>query len=138
MAELVRFGVSMERDLVEKLDALTDFQGLPNRSETLRSLVRAQIMDQSALDDSAHVTAVVSLILNHGTKLARIGIEQYPSLKILTNMQQHLQGNCIIKIMVITGTNAEVRKWAGELIGQKHVVGRLTIAATDQLVQDLE
>jgi metal-responsive CopG/Arc/MetJ family transcriptional regulator len=45
----------------------------------------------------------------------------------------HLQDDIIIKVLVITGKSEDVSAWARQVTGQKHVIGRITIAATDQL-----
>jgi CopG family nickel-responsive transcriptional regulator len=137
MSEIVRFGVSMDRDLVELLDSITQTEGYANRSETIRSLVRQELINSGTEDDTREVTAVISLIFHYTTSLARIPIDRYPSLRIITNLQQHLQKEIVIKILVVTGSSGEVRAWSQELTGQKHIIGRVNIAATDELFQEL-
>jgi len=137
VAEIVRFGVSMDKELVDLLDSITQTEGYVNRSETIRSLVRQELIKTGAEDTSRDVTAVISLIFHYTTSLARIPIDRYPSLRIITNLQQHLQKEIVIKILVVTGSSGDVRAWSQELIGQKHVIGRVNIAATDELFQEL-
>ena len=137
MTEIVRFGVAMDKELVDLLDAITEAEGYPNRSETIRSLVRQELMKTGTEDDSREVTAVISLIFHYTTTLARVPIDRYPSLKLITNFQQHLEKEICIKILVVTGKSNDVRLWAQELIGQRHVIGRVNIAATDELFQEL-
>ena len=138
MSEIVRFGVSMDKELVDLLDAITRSEGSPNRSETIRSLVRQELIKEGSQNDTREVTAVISLIFHYTTALARFPVDRYPSLKILTNLQQHLQKEIVIKILVVSGTSHEVRAWANELTGQKHVIGRVNIAATGDLFQELQ
>jgi CopG family nickel-responsive transcriptional regulator len=45
MGELVRFGVSMESDLLQQFDELIEKRHYANRSEALRDLVRAAIVE---------------------------------------------------------------------------------------------
>ena len=47
MAALLRFGVAMERTLLERFDELIVRRGYENRSEALRDLVRKEL-DQDA------------------------------------------------------------------------------------------
>ena len=47
MSEIIRFGVSMEKELVEELDKLTINQNYANRSEAIRSLVRKELVANS-------------------------------------------------------------------------------------------
>jgi len=133
VAEIVRFGVSMDKELVDLLDSITQTEGYANRSEAIRSLVRQELIKTGAEDTTRDVTAVISLIFHYTTSLARIPIDRYPSLRIITNLQQHLQKEIVIKILVVTGSSGDVRAWSQELIGQKHVIGRVNIAATEEL-----
>ena len=45
MGETVRFGVSLDSDLLEKFDALCERQGCPSRSEALRDIIRDALED---------------------------------------------------------------------------------------------
>ncbi len=137
MSDIVRFGVSMDRELVDLLDALTAAQNSPNRSETIRSLVRQQQIQSGAEDPQTEVTAVISLIFHYATTLARVPLDEYPSLRLASNLQMHLQRDIVIKILVVTGRSDEVRRWASRITGQKHVVGRINIAATDGIYAGL-
>jgi CopG family nickel-responsive transcriptional regulator len=137
MSQLVRFGVSMEPELVALLDELTVRHAHPNRSETIRALIRQQELLESPLQIESEVTAVISLMYHHDTELIRVPISEYPSLHISVNFKMHLQDDIIIKILVVTGKSEPVSAWARQVTGQKHVVGRITIAATDQLYEKL-
>jgi metal-responsive CopG/Arc/MetJ family transcriptional regulator len=79
------------------------------------------------------VTAIISLIYHHKTELIRVALSDYPSLHLSVNVKMHLQDDIIIKVLVITGKSEDVSAWARQVTGQKHVIGRITIAATDQL-----
>ncbi len=45
MADLVRFGVSIPDDLLEKFDELISHKGYTNRSEAIRDLIRDRLVD---------------------------------------------------------------------------------------------
>jgi len=45
MADLVRFGVSIPDDLLDKFDVLIAEQGYTNRSEAIRDLIRNRFVD---------------------------------------------------------------------------------------------
>ena len=91
MSEIVRFGVSMDREMVDLLDELTRLHAHPNRSETIRSMVRQQMLQEGLEEDDAEVTAVISLIFHYTTNLIRVPLSDYPSLKLTTNLQMHLE-----------------------------------------------
>ncbi len=46
MAELIRTGVSIEQDLLEKFDRLIAKRGYGNRSEALRDLIRRMLYSE--------------------------------------------------------------------------------------------
>lgn len=137
MAEIIRFGVSMDRQLVELLDTLRHNEHYPNRSEAIRALVRHQLVQSGSEDPQEMVTAVVSLIFRYGTTLDRFPLEEFSSLKLFANLQMHLESDIAIKILVVTGKSHEVRTWATRVTGQKHVLGRITIAATSSIYEEL-
>ena len=64
MSELVRFGVAIERPLLDAFDAHIARRGYENRSEALRDLVRADLA-QDAWDRGEQAVATISLIYDH-------------------------------------------------------------------------
>lgn len=137
MSEIVRFGVSMDKELVDLLDDLKETEGHPNRSETLRALVRQELINSSTRADQKKVTAVITLMYHYTTALARVPLQEYPSLRLLTNLQQHIDREICIKVLIVTGEHREVDAWAKALITQRNVIGKLTISATEDLYQEL-
>jgi len=135
MSNLIRFGVSMEKELVTLLDKYTEKRQFPNRSETIRSLVREKLIKEDT-DNLSVATATVSLIFDYRTKLNKVVI--FNSLKILANLQMHLDKEMVIKILVVSGIKEEIKKWSDELLSQKNVVGNVTVVATDSLYGSLK
>jgi CopG family transcriptional regulator, nickel-responsive regulator len=45
MSDLIRFGISMEKDLLSRLDQEIVKRGYPNRSEAIRDLIRNQLVE---------------------------------------------------------------------------------------------
>ena len=62
MKKLVRFGVAMEQDLLERFDRIVEKRGYQNRSEALRDLVRREL-DQDAWQHGKHTVATITLAL---------------------------------------------------------------------------
>ncbi len=44
MSDIVRFGVSLEKELLEKFDRLITEKSYPNRSEAIRDLIRENLV----------------------------------------------------------------------------------------------
>ncbi len=137
MSEIVRFGVSMEKPLVEMLDRLTLVEGYSNRSETIRSLVRQEVIRSGRGKDGQEVAGVVTLVYRYGTRLRRVSTAEYRSLRIAANMQLHLDDEICLKVLILSGDSSELHAWASNLIGQRGVVGKLSITATEDLYREL-
>ncbi len=137
MSELIRFGVSMDKDLVNLLDEYTHSYNFPNRSHTIRHMIHEHLSELNTDEEESMVTSVISLIYKAGRSLERVPITPYPSLSILTNLQSHLSESAILKIMVIQGKAKEIRTWAYEVMKDRHVIGKISIVAPDTMVQEL-
>ena len=44
--QLVRFGVSLPKSLIDKFDKLINKKNYPNRSEAIRDLIRQSLIDE--------------------------------------------------------------------------------------------
>ena len=61
---LIRFGVSIESDLLNRYDNLIQQKGYSNRSEALRDLIRDSLVQQDYLSDLP-IVGSLTLIYNH-------------------------------------------------------------------------
>ena len=138
MGETVRFGVSMDSDLVELLDRLTIEKGHESRSETLRGLVRNELITAGSVDDEREVIGTVTLIYHYKTRLPRVEVAPFPSVQIAANLQLHAEKEINVKVLVVKGKGREVQAWAQKLLSGKKIIGKLNIAATDELFRELQ
>ncbi|MCK9547480.1 MAG: ribbon-helix-helix protein, CopG family [Sphaerochaeta sp.] len=137
MGETIRFGVSMDSDLVRLLDQLTHHKNHDNRSETIRELVRDAVIAQSVNDDDRTVIGTLTILFHHKTRLPRSPISAYPSLSITANLQFHIEGEILAKVLIVKGKGAEIDAWAQKLLASSKVIGKLTYTATDELFGEL-
>ena len=136
MGETARFGVSMDKNLVDLLDKLTREGGHPNRSETLRELVRKEIIN-TGKDDEREVIGTVTLLYHMDTRLPRVPVKDYPSLKIRANIQLHVEKDICVKVLILKGSGGDVQSWSRQLLSRRGILGRLNIAATDEFYKEL-
>ena len=134
---LVRFGVSMEGELVELLDEFVGREGYDNRSEALRTLVRKELARDTGGEEGRQVAGIITLIYPYGRRIIDAPISPYPSLQITANLQLHLQGNVTLKLLVVQGDSSDVHSWAQPLVTQRGVFGELSVVATDELYEAL-
>ncbi len=130
---LTRFGVSMEEDLVEMLDEITQSEGYANRSETLRALVRKELVRTVQEDDNREIAGIVTLIYQYGHTRKEVPMEGFPTLRITANLQVHLHHHICQKVITLQGAARDVTGWARKVISQRGVVGNLTIMATEDI-----
>ena len=134
MADLIRFGISMERELLARLDHEIVKRGYPNRSEAIRDLIRNQLVEIDWSRDEEEVAGTITIIYNHHVKgLSDLLLElQHDHHELIVSvMHVHLEHDHCLEVMVIKGGAAEAKKLAGRLIGVKGVKhGKLTITST--------
>jgi Arc/MetJ-type ribon-helix-helix transcriptional regulator len=62
--ELVRFGVSLDRELLERFDALIRVRQYSNRSEAIRDLIRQELVAR-AWEEGSTVAGAITYIYDH-------------------------------------------------------------------------
>ncbi|HZJ87773.1 MAG TPA: ribbon-helix-helix protein, CopG family [Sphaerochaeta sp.] len=137
MGETVRFGVSMDSSLVVLLDQITEREQHDSRSETIRELVRKEVISFGKDDDSQAVIATLTALFHQGTRLPRVPVDEYPSLHIIANLQFHVEEEICQKVIIVSGIGSEVKTWAQQVLRSPKVISTLTYTATDELFSEL-
>ena len=95
MGQTIRFGVSLNSELLEKFDALCDEKSYQTRSEAIRDLIRGVLVQKEWEQSDQEVAGVLTLVYDHHTSdLAQRLIEI-----------QHEQHDIILSSMVLLGPN---------------------------------
>lgn len=129
-----RFGVSMERELLEQFDALLAREGYVSRSEAIRDLVRARLVEQEWERPTASVVATITVVYEHSAhELGRVLTEmqhRYHGV-IICSTHVHLDEENCLEVVVLKGRSGRVREIADRLIstrGVKH--GKVVLTTT--------
>jgi CopG family transcriptional regulator, nickel-responsive regulator len=134
MADLVRFGVSINEDLLNKFDSLIVHKGYHNRSEAIRDLIRNQLVEVEWENENEEVAGTVTLIYDHHVRgLSDLLVElQHDFYElILSTMHMHLDHHNCLEVLSVKGIARDVRQLSERLISVKGVKhGRLTITST--------
>jgi len=134
LSGLIRFGISMEKELLARLDQEIVKRGYPNRSEAIRDLIRNQLVELDWSQDDEEVAGTITIIYDHHVKgLSDLLLElQHDHHEmIISVMHVHLEHDHCLEVMVLKGNASEARDLAGRLIGVKGVKhGKLTITST--------
>ncbi|MFN3346726.1 MAG: nickel-responsive transcriptional regulator NikR [Candidatus Bipolaricaulaceae bacterium] len=138
MARLVRFGVSMEAELLGAFDELVRKKGYTNRSEALRDLVREALSGQ-AWAEGKEVLGVIVLLYDHRKRelLARLTQAQHHApAQVLASLHIHLDEENCLEVVAVRGPAAEVEELADRLRAEKGVkLGRLCAVGHTALPQ---
>lgn len=133
MAEIVRFGVSMEAALLEAFDELIRKKGYNNRSEAIRDLVREALAAQ-AWEEGEEVLGVILLFYDHHKRelLARLTESQHQAYtRILASLHIHIDEDRCLEVIAVRGPAGEIASLANRLRAEPGVLlGRLCPAGT--------
>lgn len=137
MAEVMRFGISIDERLLEKFDLLIGDKGYSNRSEAIRDLIRNALVDEQwSRDDQQEMVGTVSLVYNHHTRELSDKLTEHQHShhrNIISALHVHLDAHNCLEVVVIKGKAKEIRRLADELIGTKGVKhGRLMTTTTGE------
>lgn len=133
MSELIRFGVSIDADLVRKFDDLIKKENYSNRSESIRDLIREKLVKKEWMSGK-NVAGTITLVYDHHKRellnmLADIQHDFYHL--IISSQHVHLDHDNCLEIIIVRGRPKEIQDLANKLKsikGVKH--GQLTTATT--------
>ncbi|WP_053549641.1 nickel-responsive transcriptional regulator NikR [Desulfuromonas soudanensis] len=134
MADLTRFGISIDDRLLRRFDDLIAEKGSANRSEAIRDLIRGALIEDQWARGNDETVGTVTLVYDHHTRdLSDKLTEQQHSHHdaIVSALHVHLDAHHCLEVVVVRGKAREVKRLADELIGTKGVKhGKLVTTTT--------
>lgn len=131
--QLMRFGVSMEDDLLKEFDNLCTAKGYRNRSEAIRDLVRGLLIENQLKDDGTEGVGTLTLVYNHHQRELEEKLTSYQHdhlNSIISTVHVHLSHDLCLEILILRGNAKSIRKVADGLIATKGVQhGKLVMTA---------
>jgi CopG family nickel-responsive transcriptional regulator len=129
--KIVRFGVSIEPDLLQKFDKMIKKEGYTNRSEAIRDLVRKNLITGKSKDPDARSIGTLTMIYDHHignltNKLLSLQHDHHS--EILSTTHIHVDHHNCLEVLVLKGKAGNIQKLADNikaLKGIKH--GELVI-----------
>lgn len=133
--KLIRFGVSIERELLAKFDKKIKKEGYTNRSEAIRDRIRKDLIDLKSLDPNSKSIGTLTMIYDHHTgnltnKL--LDLQHDHTSEILSTTHIHINHNNCLEVLILEGKTKNIRKLSDNikaLKGIKH--GELVITESD-------
>lgn len=123
MSSLVRFGVSLEKELLKRFDDRIKEKKYTNRSEALRDLIRDDLVKKE-WQEGKEVAGSITLVYNHHKRELvnlLIDIQHDYHDTILSTQHIHLDDDNCLEIIVIKGRPKEIEELYGKLKSAKGV-----------------
>ncbi|MDP8258174.1 MAG: nickel-responsive transcriptional regulator NikR [Candidatus Aadella gelida] len=138
MSELFRFGVSLEKDLLDKFDKVIRKENYSNRSEAFRDLIREKLV-KTEWQKKGNVAGAITLVYDHHKR---------DLLNVLTDIQHdfhnviisgqhiHLDHNNCLEIIVVKGKPRDIEDLANKLKAAKGVKhSQLSMTSTGKTIR---
>ena len=134
MHELVRFGVSMEKKLLDEFDRRICSRGYDNRSEAIRDIVRDKLVELAWEAGSDEVVGTLTIVYDHEVhdltdRLTDIQHKYHTS--IISSTHAHLTKHTCLEVIILRGRPNTIRAIADSLLAAKGVRhGKLVTTTT--------
>jgi CopG family transcriptional regulator, nickel-responsive regulator len=136
MADLVRFGIAMEGELLAELDGLAAARGC-TRSELLRDLVRREV-ERSAVQERVPAVAAVTLVYNHHVRQLSerlTSVQHALGDAVRSTMHVHLDDERCLEVVVMRGRADRLRAAAEQMLSTRGVTHGGVELVTEQALR---
>ncbi|MFH0771976.1 MAG: nickel-responsive transcriptional regulator NikR [Candidatus Omnitrophota bacterium] len=132
MSKLVRFGISLEENLLKKFDSHLKEGGYTNRSEAIRDLIREGLVEREWQDDE-EITGAVTLVYDHHKRELvnrLVGIQHSYHDNTISTQHLHLDRDNCLEIIAVKGRADRIKALYGRLKAEKGVKHALLAMST--------
>jgi len=133
MPKVVRFGISLESDLLSKFDQRRKVKKYSNRSEAIRDLIREDLV-KAEWQENKEIAGAITLIYDHHKRelVNKLMDIQHDFGNIIISSQHiHLDHNNCLEIIAIQGAPQKAQELADSLKSVKGVKhGTLSMSTT--------
>jgi CopG family nickel-responsive transcriptional regulator len=137
MSSLIRTGISLEQDLLERFDRVVQQKGYGSRSEAIRDLVRDHFVEEDVASNKVVVATLTLIYDHHQPKLPEqlIGAQHDYKGQVLATTHVHLDHHNCLEVIILKGRGVDAKAFADKLLslkGVKHGKLVLTNAGTSR------
>ena len=133
---VTRIGVSLEPDLLEAFDRQVDLAGYKSRSEALRDLVRASLVEDKRKADE-EVIGSLMVLYNHDEVHAEVGFvdvqheaQHRGDIDITATLHIHLDHDHCLEVIILQGRAGTLGTFSQNLLALKGIKhGQLSMTA---------
>ena len=130
---IVRFGISMDKDLLNSFDKLILNKGYNNRSEAIRDLVREKIVEENIEQPNTEVFGALVFIYDHHKRELEKNLSNFQHdyyKNIISTTHVHISHDDCLEVIILRGKASILKKIADQLLSFKGVLnGKLTLTS---------
>jgi len=130
---VVRFGVSLEKEIMAELDDYVKVNNLPNRSQAIRNLIEKYAVERKWQCDNEVAGAIVIVYDHHKRNIDNEinEVQHRHHHLILSSQHVHLDHETCLETVVVKGKASELTDLADQIIALKGVYhGKLVMSRT--------
>ena len=123
-SSLLRFGVSIEENLLKRFDSFISSNNYRNRSEALRDLIRIALVKEEWENADEEVAGAIVLVYNHHKRELvdkLLDIQHTYNKYIISSQHIHLDHDNCLEIIVVKGSMKFIREILSKLKSAKGV-----------------
>ncbi len=131
---VVRFGVSVPEELLEKFDRIIEEKGYVNRSEAIRDMMRDFIVRHEWETGESEVAGTITMLYNHDeAEVVKELLDlQHDYLEeIVSSIHVHMDEHNCLEVVIVKGKASRIKEIADRLLSLKGVKhGKLVMTGT--------
>jgi CopG family transcriptional regulator, nickel-responsive regulator len=119
-----RVTITLEEELLDELDSLSNLRGYQNRSEAIRDLVRAGLQQASIKTGKGECVAALIYVYDHSARDLAQRLTQnfhhHHDISLAT-LHVHLDDDTCMEVTALKGSTGEVQHFADHIIAERGV-----------------
>ncbi len=127
-----RFGVSLDKDILDDLDNFVKTHQFPNRSQAIRYLIQNAMVEEKWIEDKEVVGAIILVYDHHKKNVVNnlLEIQHDFVSSILSSQHAHLDHNNCMETIILKGKASQLKVLGNRLISLKGIKhGKLVMTA---------
>jgi len=132
--KVVRFGVSVPEELLEKFDKIIEEKGYVNRSEAIRDLMRDFIIRNEWEIGDTEVAGTITMLYNHDEAdvvKELLDLQHEYLEEIVSSIHVHMDEHNCLEVVIVKGKASRIKEIADRLLSLKGVKhGKLVMTGT--------
>ncbi|NJE61753.1 nickel-responsive transcriptional regulator NikR [Thermococcus sp. 21S7] len=132
--KIIRFGVSVPDELLERFDRIIEEKGYVNRSEAIRDMMRDFIVRHEWEQGEGEVAGTITMLYNHDeAEVVKelLDLQHDYLSEIISSIHVHMDEHNCLEVVIVKGKANRIKEIADRLLSLKGVKhGKLVMTGT--------